>query len=155
MRGTRGFYRYLSPVYCVILTSAILLYDFKHEHSYQVSCSFQFSCFTLKFDQAIFLCLFSISRVEVVMASPGLQRSVSKPRISSSSSSSNTSRAFYEPPPDRQTAAQIVRESREWLQAVSTRRPYTPRNQPRSLFGPSYKPISSKPSRNVKVHVRS
>ncbi|KAA0196380.1 hypothetical protein FBUS_06557 [Fasciolopsis buskii] len=92
------------------------------------------------------------SRVEVVMASPGLQRSVSKPRISSSSSSSNTSRAFYEPPPDRQTAAQIVRESREWLQAVSTRRPYTPRNQPRSLFGPSYKPISSKPSRNVKVH---
>lgn len=84
------------------------------------------------------------------MASSGLQRSVSKPRTSSSSSSSSTSRAFYEPPPDKQTAAQIIRESREWLQAVSTRRPYTPKNQPRSLFGPSYKPISSKPSRNVK-----
>ncbi|THD26532.1 hypothetical protein D915_002467 [Fasciola hepatica] len=91
---------------------------------------------------------------EVVMASPGLQRrSMSKPRTSSSSSSSNTSRAFYEPPPDKQTAAQIVRESREWLHAVSTHRPYTPKDQPRSLFGTSYKPVGSKQFQNAKQSV--
>lgn len=42
---------------------------------------------------------------------------------------------FYLPPTGKPTPSDIVRESRAWLQSVSTERPFTPRAHARSLFG--------------------
>ncbi|VDM05219.1 unnamed protein product [Schistocephalus solidus] len=47
---------------------------------------------------------------------------------------SPSNRPFYLPPTSQPTAADIIRESRDWLQSVSTRRPSTPKQPLRSLF---------------------
>ncbi|BHF74879.1 Armadillo repeat-containing protein 2 [Sparganum proliferum] len=47
---------------------------------------------------------------------------------------SPSSRPFYLPPTGQPTAADIIRESRDWLQSVGTRRPSTPKQSLRSLF---------------------
>ncbi|KAF7257275.1 hypothetical protein EG68_05615 [Paragonimus skrjabini miyazakii] len=91
------------------------------------------------------------------MASPDLRRpantveTLSKP----DGISRSTSRAFYELPQNKPTAAQIVRESRDWLQAVSTRRPFTPKDTTRSLFGQANINLSSRPPSAFKVSGRN
>ncbi|CAL8097660.1 unnamed protein product [Calicophoron daubneyi] len=91
------------------------------------------------------------------MASPSLKRrlnamdTISKPI----SSTSSTTRAFYELPVNKPTAARIVRESRDWLQAVSTRRPFTPKDQTRSLFGSAYRNVQSRPESAVKLSAKN
>ncbi|KAL5009503.1 hypothetical protein ScPMuIL_011808 [Solemya velum] len=44
-------------------------------------------------------------------------------------------RPFYKPPEDKPTSAEIVKDARSSLQAVRTTRPFTPREEHRSLFG--------------------
>ncbi|KAF5404455.1 hypothetical protein PHET_02113 [Paragonimus heterotremus] len=91
------------------------------------------------------------------MASPDLRRpanaveTLPKP----DGTSRSTSRAFYELPQNKPTAAQIVRESRDWLQTVSTRRPYTPKDTTRSLFGQTNINISSRPPSAFRVSGRN
>ncbi|CAH8872287.1 unnamed protein product [Trichobilharzia szidati] len=85
------------------------------------------------------------------MASPGLKRRTSNtdPLNSTVTTSYNPVRAFYELPEGKPTAAQIVKESRDWLRSVSTCRPFTPKDKTRSLFGVTsqtrtrYRPSSS------------
>ncbi|CAH8646906.1 unnamed protein product, partial [Heterobilharzia americana] len=85
------------------------------------------------------------------MASPGLKR-----RIFSSDTlnptvtvNHNPVRAFYELPKGKPIAAQIVKESRNWLRSVSTCRPFTPKDKTRTLFNTTsqtrtgYRPSSS------------
>ncbi|CAH8432314.1 unnamed protein product [Dicrocoelium dendriticum] len=67
------------------------------------------------------------------------------------SRSSSKSRSFYALPDNMSTASQIIRESREWLQAVSTQRPITPLTHARSLFGqPFCNDILSRPLSAIK-----
>lgn len=44
-------------------------------------------------------------------------------------------RPFYEPPEDKPTSARIINEARTSLRSLKTNRPYTPRDEHRSLFG--------------------
>lgn len=82
----------------------------------------------------------------------GLKRRTSSlgPLNRTSNSGTSSQRAFYELPENKQTAAQIVRESRDWLNTVSTRRPFTPKNSVRSLFGEAYKDDISRPTSATK-----
>ncbi|KAF8569294.1 Armadillo repeat-containing protein [Paragonimus westermani] len=91
------------------------------------------------------------------MASPDLRRPANTVGTLSKSdaTSRSTSRAFYELPQNKPTAAQIVRESRDWLQAVSTRRPFTPKDTTRSLFGSATTNLFSRSPSASKVGTRN
>ncbi|KAA3681642.1 uncharacterized protein DEA37_0005679 [Paragonimus westermani] len=91
------------------------------------------------------------------MASPDLRRPANTVGTlpKSDGTSRSTSRAFYELPQNKPTAAQIVRESRDWLQAVSTRRPFTPKDTTRSLFGSATTSLFSRPPSASKVGARN
>ena len=52
---------------------------------------------------------------------------------------------FYAPPKDRDTAAEIINEARSSLKMVNTKRPFTPKDSKRSLFGDPPGPIFSRP----------
>lgn len=54
-------------------------------------------------------------------------------------------RPFYAPPEDKPIAVQIINEARSSLKELKTKRPYTPRDDRRTLFGP--RPINSSDSR--------
>ncbi|GAA28819.1 armadillo repeat-containing protein 2 [Clonorchis sinensis] len=91
------------------------------------------------------------------MTSPHLKRrlNVTETLPKPVRSSSSNPRAFYNLPENKPTAAQIVRESREWLQAVSTRRPCTPKDQTRSLFGSSNHDVTSRPVSAFKLSAKN
>ena len=52
---------------------------------------------------------------------------------------------FYAPPKDRDTAAEIINEARSSLKMVNTKRPFTPKDSKRSLFGDLPGPTFSRP----------
>uniref|UniRef100_A0A5K3FNZ3 Atx10homo_assoc domain-containing protein n=1 Tax=Mesocestoides corti TaxID=53468 RepID=A0A5K3FNZ3_MESCO len=56
-------------------------------------------------------------------------------------------RPFYLPPKKQPSSAEIVRECRDWLHTVGTKRPYTPREANRSLFSnknlPKSRPVTA------------
>lgn len=45
-------------------------------------------------------------------------------------------RPFYAPPEDKPIAVQIINEARSSLKDLKTKRPFTPRDEKRTLFGP-------------------
>ena len=45
-------------------------------------------------------------------------------------------RPFYAPPVDKPLSVQIINEARSSLKELKTKRPFTPRDEKRTLFGP-------------------
>lgn len=64
-------------------------------------------------------------------------------RQPSNSRAAAQQRPFYQMPEDKPTPVQIVNESRQWLRTVPTKRPFTPREEQRTLFG--VRPAESRP----------
>ena len=54
-------------------------------------------------------------------------------------------RPFYALPEEKPTAVQIINEARSSLKELKTKRPYTPREDKRTLFGP--RPLNSSDNR--------
>lgn len=54
-------------------------------------------------------------------------------------------RPFYAPPEDKPIAVQIINEARSSLKELKTKRPFTPRDDKRTLFGP--RPVNTSDTR--------
>lgn len=54
-------------------------------------------------------------------------------------------RPFYVPPEDKPIATKIINDARSSLKELKTKRPFTPRDDRRTLFGP--RPVNSSDSR--------
>ena len=54
-------------------------------------------------------------------------------------------RPFYAPPEDKPIAVQIINEARSSLKDLKTKRPFTPRDDRRTLFGP--RPVNTADTR--------
>ncbi|VDK21617.1 unnamed protein product [Taenia asiatica] len=67
--------------------------------------------------------------------------------------SNSSQRPFYLPPSKQITPAAMVRECRDWLQTVNTRRPFTPRSGSRCLFIHSKDPKSRPPTASTIVSI--